>query len=228
MEQKLIHKKMSEAMKSIGAISKNQTNTHQRYKFRGIDDVYNALNKPLSDAGIYYVPEVLGYERSVAPNNKGTLVATVVMKVKYTFYAEDGSSVETTVYGEAFDTSDKATNKALTAALKYAVFQIFCIATENSEDADSANVPVTQNKRPPAPQKAPVNNPGPNMLPDTFVFKTGPFAGQAIASVEQNVLGMWAREGVANPENGPELKAKYKQVLDYLEAKNGNNPARNE
>ena len=61
----------------------------------------------------------------------------VVLKVNYHFAsAEDGSKFTVCAYGEAMDSGDKATNKAMSAAYKYACFQAFCIPTENV-DADA-------------------------------------------------------------------------------------------
>ena len=51
-------------------------------------------------------------------------------KIKYIFYAEDGTSVEAITIGEGMDSGDKATNKSMAIAMKYALFQVFCIPTE--------------------------------------------------------------------------------------------------
>ncbi len=60
-------------------------------------------------------------------------------KIAYHFLAEDGSRVTAVVVGEASDTSDKATNKCLSIAYKYAMLQIFAIPTEDIEDPDREN-----------------------------------------------------------------------------------------
>jgi hypothetical protein len=39
--------------------------------------------------------------------------------------------------GEAMDSGDKSSNKAMSAAYKYAAFQAFCIPTEGDNDADA-------------------------------------------------------------------------------------------
>jgi hypothetical protein len=58
------------------------------------------------------------------------------MKIKYTFFAPDGSFVDAVVSAEAFDSGDKATNKALSAGQKYAFLQVFCIPTEEPKDSE--------------------------------------------------------------------------------------------
>ena len=136
----LIYQKMSAVMKDIGPVSKAQTNTHQKYKFRGIDQFVNALHPALVKHGVILVPEVL--ERTeqirdvVRSSGAQAVDKHVFVKVKYTFFAEDGSSVSTVMTGEGLDSGDKATNKALSSALKYALIQTFSVPTEDMAEAD--------------------------------------------------------------------------------------------
>jgi hypothetical protein len=119
-------------------IAKARNNQAQGYKFRGIDDVYNALAPILAGEQLCILPVVT--ERSVVErvNQKGTALFYVTVKVDFTFVsAEDGSSHVVTTYGEAMDSGDKATNKAMSAAYKYAAMQAFCIPTEGDNDADA-------------------------------------------------------------------------------------------
>ena len=61
------------------------------------------------------------------------------LKINFGFYAEDGSHVDAVVIGEAMDTGDKASNKALSIGLKYAMLQVFCIPTEDDKDPDAVS-----------------------------------------------------------------------------------------
>jgi hypothetical protein len=56
--------------------------------------------------------------------------------MQFHFYCIDGSNVSTTVIGEAMDSGDKATNKAMSIALKYALLQALLIPTEDEKDPD--------------------------------------------------------------------------------------------
>ena len=67
------------------------------------------------------------------------------MKGNYKITAEDGSCEEVTTFGEAIDFGDKAFNKAMSQALKYCLFQVFCIPTEEEKD--------TEHKSPEIPEK---------------------------------------------------------------------------
>lgn len=131
-----IYESISACMKEIGAIGKDSKNITQGFMFRGIDAVMNAINPALVKNKIFIVPEVLEQTREERTNTKGTTLLYSIIKVKYTFYAEDGSSISATVIGEGMDTGDKATNKAMSIAFKYACFQVFCIPTEEMKDAD--------------------------------------------------------------------------------------------
>lgn len=131
-----IYETISAVMSEIGAIGKTSKNTTQGFMFRGIDAVMNAISPALIKYKLFIVPEVLEQTREERVNTKGTLLIYSIVKVKYTFYAEDGSSVSALVIGEGMDTGDKSTNKAMSIAFKYACFQVFCIPTEEMADPD--------------------------------------------------------------------------------------------
>lgn len=131
-----IYEAICSVMADIGAVGKNSKNTQQGFMFRGIDAVMNALNPALIKNKVFVVPEVLEQTREERTTAKGNLLIYSVCKIKYTFYAEDGSYIECVVVGEGMDSGDKATNKAMSVAFKYACFQTFCIPTEEMKDAD--------------------------------------------------------------------------------------------
>lgn len=138
-----IFKAISLVMADIDAISKNQTNKQQGFKFRGIDDVYNELHGRLAKHGVFTVPEVLTESREERTTKSGGVLTYVIMRVKYTFYAEDGSSVSAIVVGEASDSGDKASNKAMSIAHKYALIQVLAIPTADDKDPDHSTPPET-------------------------------------------------------------------------------------
>jgi hypothetical protein len=120
-------------------ISKNRENSFDRYKFRGIDDVYNAVSPLLAKHGLCILPRVLSREVVERESQKGGALFYVTVEAEFDFVsAEDGSKHTVKTYGEAMDRGDKATNKAMSAAYKYAAFQAFAIPTEGDNDADAA------------------------------------------------------------------------------------------
>ena len=146
-----IHKSIMSVMEDIGAIGKNQSNKQQGFKYRGIDDVMNALQPLLVKHGIYAVPRVVEQHREERVSKNGSSLFYSILKIEYTFYAQDGSSICATVIGEGMDSGDKASNKAMSVAFKYALFQVFCIPTEEMPDPDSDTPPEI---RPAPPMQA--------------------------------------------------------------------------
>jgi hypothetical protein len=119
-------------------ISKDRKNEQQNYKFRGIDDIYQAIAPLLAKNGLCILPRVLTREVVERVNARGTPLFYVTVAVEFDFVcAEDGSKHVVTTYGEAMDSADKATNKAMSAAYKYAALQAFAIPTEGDNDADA-------------------------------------------------------------------------------------------
>lgn len=139
-----IYEAIADIMKEGYAISKNKRNQQQGFMYRGIDDVMNTFQPLMAERGIFLVPEVLNSAREERQTNKGGNLIYSVLTVKYTFYASDGSSVSATVIGEGMDSGDKASNKAMAVAMKYAMFQVFCIPTEEMQDPDSETPPPSK------------------------------------------------------------------------------------
>jgi hypothetical protein len=137
-------------MSEVGAITKSKrTEQGNKYFYRGIDDVINALNPVMAKYKLFVVPEVLDIKREERTSKYDAVLIYSICTIKYTFYASDGSNVSTTVIGEAFDSGDKSINKAMSVAFKYACFQTFCIPTEEMKDPDAE---VHEIKEDPKPQ----------------------------------------------------------------------------
>lgn len=129
--------RITAALASEG-IAKDKRNTQQGYSFRGIDDVYNALARHLAANKLCILPRVKEREMSERESKSGGVLFAVFMAVEFDLVsAEDGSRHTVLTYGEAMDSGDKATNKAMSAAYKYMAMQVFCIPTEGDNDADA-------------------------------------------------------------------------------------------
>lgn len=134
----LIYKTISEVMQKINAIAKGRKNQQQGFNFRGIDDVMNELHPVMAECGLFVVPTVLEENRTQGTTRNGATMFYTRLKIEFTFYAQDGSNIKSIVIGEAMDSGDKASNKALSIGLKYAMLQVFCIPTEDDKDPDAA------------------------------------------------------------------------------------------
>ncbi|MFE9461615.1 ERF family protein [Streptomyces californicus] len=135
-----IYELMALVMRDVRDVGKNGENKHQGYKFRGVDDFIGALAQPLRDHGVFMMTEILDFQTSV----RGKMNA-VHMRVAFHFHGPAGDKVTTSTLGEASDTADKASNKAMSAALKYALMQTFMIPVDaGSLDDGDRDHPVGQ------------------------------------------------------------------------------------
>lgn len=147
---------VAKAMSHDG-IAKGKQNSQQGYAFRGIDDFFNALSAVLSGADLCIVPRMVSRTQDERTTKNGGVLFYVTVEAQFDFIsARDGSMHTAVMYGEAMDSGDKATNKAMSAAYKYCAMQTFCIPTEGMDDADSTtHVPVPKQQAAPFPQTAP-------------------------------------------------------------------------
>ena len=126
-------------------ISKSRKNVQQGYNFRGIDEVYNALSPMLANNGLVIIPSFANREVVERVSAKGGALFYVTLAGTFKLVAtSDGSEVVAgPFFGEAMDSGDKATNKAMSAAFKYMAMEVFCIPTEGDNDADNTTHEVT-------------------------------------------------------------------------------------
>lgn len=142
-------------MKDIGAVAKSSKNEAQKYMFRSIDSFYQAAHPAMAAHGVFCAPEVVNrteyrYEK-INDYGKTTTWVHVVLKVVHRFYAPDGSSIEVTTVGEGLDNSDKASSKCMSAAMKYALIELFCVPTEDVEESDKTTPEAGLKRAPAAP-----------------------------------------------------------------------------
>lgn len=120
-------------------ISKSRRNQQgSGYNFRGIDEVYNTLSPIMAEQGLCILPRILGRTLVERSAKSGGTLFYVVVEAEFDFVsADDGSTHTVRTFGEAMDSGDKATNKAMSAAYKYAALMTFAIPTEGDNDADA-------------------------------------------------------------------------------------------
>lgn len=135
----LIHRKLIEVMREVTSVAKTSMNTQQNYPFRGIDGVMNEVGPAMRKVGVLAIPTVLQYKNRDTFTTGEKKTREVVMEVRYDFYAEDGSSVSTVVWGESLDQSDKGTAKALSVALRQALLQTLMLPTQEPTTDDNGH-----------------------------------------------------------------------------------------
>jgi hypothetical protein len=206
-------------------ISKDRKNEQQGYKFRGIDDVFNVLAPLLAKEGLVIVPRILSRECVERASRNGGVLFYVTVEAEFDFVsAHDGSKATARSFGEAMDSADKATNKAMSAAYKYTAFQTFCIPTEGDNDADATTHDVQaqpeahpassmESELPPArPRTAPAAR---QPVPSTQPLRPGELrvSTAKIAKTGTNGKGPWTLYAIKF-SNGQEATTFSKSMYD--------------
>lgn len=128
--------KMTDEVAKHG-IGKDRKNTDQKYNFRGIDDVRNALAPLMDQCKLIIVPKMVSRTEKERTTKSGGFALQVVVKIDFHFISRvDGSEIVVPMENEAVDYSDKATNKAVSQAYKTCCINVFNIPTEGEEDTD--------------------------------------------------------------------------------------------
>ena len=136
-ESTTIYQAITAIIGEMGGIGKNQRNKDQGYNFRGIDDVLKELHPLFAKHGVFFAPTVIEREYEERLSKQGNVGHVAHLHVAYKVYGPSGDFIEVSTWGEGLDYSDKATNKAMTAAFKYAMFELFAIA-DPADDSDSS------------------------------------------------------------------------------------------
>lgn len=148
---------LAKVMSQVGAVTKARRNESQKYQFRSIDDVVAHVQQVMAEYGVICIPRVIERERELLDSKSGGKMASVRLLVEHTFFAKDGSSVVCTTLGEAMDSGDKASNKAMSAALKYCLTEALLIPTyEVDRDTEEQSPELAKPATPvPAPAATP-------------------------------------------------------------------------
>ena len=192
-----VYKAISEVSgEMLAGIAKDRKNQQQGFMFRGIDAVYNALAPALVKYGLLILPRITSRTVTERATKSGGALFYVVVEAEFDFVStEDGSKHTVKTYGEAMDSGDKATNKAMSIAYKYAAFQAFCIPTEDTAiDADATAHNVASQPRNNKPQSAQQQSKQPL---DTL-------EGQTL-----NAVAQWLSEGLTVEHVAERLGSKY-------------------
>jgi hypothetical protein len=179
-EQPSIYGRMAAVLADVVAIEKTRKNQAQGFQFRGIDDVMNELHGTFAKHSLFLTHEVLEHAMTERETRNGGKSFHHIAKVRFTFWAPDGSSVQATGVGEAADTGDKGAGKAMAYALKVCLLQTFLIPTEEEKDPDyrvtewakPAPIPVAKKAAPvakPAAQPPAEVKVAPGLLTDGYL-----------------------------------------------------------
>jgi hypothetical protein len=191
MTQPQIYSLLTQVMTDAGAVKKGDFNSHQKFNFRGIDAVINAVSPALRKHGVVVVPTVItsDYE-SVQVGQNRTVMGHARITITYTFYAPDGSNVAATVSAESMDSGDKATAKAYSVAFRTALLQTLCLPTDEA-DPDSDTYERSAHDAPKREQAERIERPQQAAQPNKPATKT---SGALITEAQTNFINNLLRQ----------------------------------
>ena len=158
-----VHTAINRVMKEVQAIGKTQEYKEQgrtQYRFRGIDDVLDAVGPVFRTHGVYATPvgtNLISAERY--ETKSGARMQNVIVEMRYEITGPRGDMRPATTMGQASDAGDKAIPKAQSVAYRDMLCELLCIptgVTDPSSEQHEAAAPgqeATQ-ERPPSPRSA--------------------------------------------------------------------------
>jgi hypothetical protein len=137
-DQPTIYAAFSAAMEEVQAVRKEGFNDSQRYNFRGVDQVVNAVGPIFRKHHIIPMPHHCVAEYRDVLTSTGKPTREVTVSGTYRFYGPAGDFIEAVIPGESLDSGDKGTAKAMSVAYRIVLLQSLCIPTDDRDpDQDS-------------------------------------------------------------------------------------------
>lgn len=128
----------SAVMGEVQSIGKDDFNAGQKFHFRGIDGVMNAVGPALRKHGVVIIPEAQSVESERYQSKQGAGMRNVTVHMQYTVFGPAGDSFTGSAYGEAADSGDKAVSKATSVAYRTFLLQGLTVPTqERDPDLDA-------------------------------------------------------------------------------------------
>ena len=126
-----IYGDLVKVMRSVGHVGKGDFNSHQKFNFRGIDGVLNAVGPALREHGVVVIPNLINATYEEVQTSGGKKSTSCRVDVEYVFASsQDGSTVTAKVAAESWDTGDKAMPKAMSVAFRTALIQALALPTD--------------------------------------------------------------------------------------------------
>jgi hypothetical protein len=145
-----VQQAISAAAAAIGAVGKHQRMEAgpARYNYRGLDDLIDAVHGPLVEAGITFAPHSIQMLDTLEKTTRsGSIQYHLRALVTYRVYGPAGDHIEATVLAEGSATGDKAGNKLMSGAYKYALGQVLSIPfSMDDQDASTPEPVINQPK----------------------------------------------------------------------------------
>jgi hypothetical protein len=140
-----VQQAISAAAAAIGAVGKHQRMEAgpARYNYRGLDDLVDAAHGPLVEAGVVFSPHSIQMLDTLEKTTRsGSVQYHLRAIVTYHVYGPAGDHIPAVVLAEGTDTGDKAGNKLMSGAYKYALGQVLSIPFSMEDQDASTPEPV--------------------------------------------------------------------------------------
>lgn len=214
----MIYQALSEVMADVGHVAKRDVNQHQRFHFRGIDAVVNAVGPVLRKHGVIVTPNVEHVTYDTVQTSTGKPATACRVLATYTFYAADGSSIDTRVAAEAWDAGDKAAPKAMSVAFRTALLQALALPTDEP-DPDSQTYVRDNAPRQSAPPRRSAPETGEAMTAKTRARMFALFAEHHIDDADAQRAGIERIIGRPVTSRGELTETEAQAVVSVLAAR---------
>lgn len=129
-----IQEALAAVMRDVQGVAKTDRNDHQKFMFRGIDAVLNAVGPALRKHEVIVLPELkLWSFDTVEIGQKRTPMGHAIVHMIYRFVGPEGDELLCSVPGEAMDSGDKAMAKAMSVAFRTALLQALALPTDEPD-----------------------------------------------------------------------------------------------
>lgn len=135
-------RKLAEIMGEVTHVPKDGNNAFHGYKYATEAAIVASVRKGMAERRLVMNPHVVRTEWSSVPRKQGGADRLCTLTVRFTVHdGESGEELAFDVLGEGQDSGDKATYKAMTGAVKYALLKLFLIPTGDDPEQDEAPAP---------------------------------------------------------------------------------------
>lgn len=199
--------KLAAVMAQVKHVPKSGWNDFHKYKYATEADITDCVRAAMAERGVMLIPSVEKTEWRTVQNKSGAQEVIATLTVR--FMATDGKDkIEFFAIGEGQDRGDKATYKAMTGAVKYALLKLFLIPTGDDPEKEESEKPAARRpQQRAAPRLPPPPPPEPESAPAVAMAQADVIA--TLADPHSSLL-----EELVTPE---EIKAVWDRLVDQVD-----------
>lgn len=151
LPQPTVHQAIAAVMVEIGHVEKKRHEGGVSYPYQKVAEILAKAQPSFARHGVIFSPHrVIQFDQRDRTTSKGGLSVQADLLIQWRIYGPAGDFLEAETWGHAFDTSDKAFNKAMTASQKYALKLVLSIP-EDADDQDDERPELGEQASPPPP-----------------------------------------------------------------------------